>query len=248
MHFRFPAFAVASALLPLAFTAPVTSAPKGNLLLPRSNAMVTIINNSSSPRTFKIEASMSNPTGTYGSGNGEIPSINVPAGGTQDLPVGSGWSGAISDNDGEGTRFEFTMDGWNGMSWYNTDFQFGMSNAIVNPANGVKRADGGSPVTAGETNYLATAQAGWGELDAAHQQELLDTKYVDGTVGGALTSVHMDFNAPYCLVHFLQAVAKVCAYVNPGSIAGMPIEPDAARANQFSWSAQTNQFVITALN
>ena len=248
MHFHLPALAALVALFPVAFTAPITTAPKDNALLPRSNAMITIVNKSSGSRTFKVEGSMNNPAGTYGAGNGLIPSINVPAGGTQDLPVGSGWSGAISDNDGQGTRFEFTMDGWNGMSWYNTDFQFGMSNAIVEPADGVQRADNSVPARAGETDYLATAKAGWGTLDAAHQQELLATAYVEGTVGGALASVRMDFAAPYCLVHFLQSVAKVRAYVNPGSVADKPDEPDALKANKFSWSTMTDHFVITALD
>ena len=228
--------------------APIARSTEASALFPRSGGIITIVNKSSGPRTFKVEVNANNPAGTYGAGIGQIPPIIVPAGDSHDQPVGSGWSGAISDKDGSGTRFEFTIDGWLGMSWYNTDFEYGMSDATVEPADGVQRPGNPppGPARAGEQDYLATAKAGWLKLNAGQQQELLGTGYVHGAVGGAMESVRMDNSAPECLVHFLQSVARVRAYVNPGSVAGKPDNPDALIANKFSWSAQTDHFVITA--
>ena len=246
MYFDIGAILASAAILSGALAAPLP-VPKGNSYYRRGGGMITIVNKSTGSRDFKVEASMSNPAGTYGATNGRPSTLTVAPGESRDVAVGSPWSGAISDKAGKGARFEFTIGGWNGLSWYNTDFEYGMSDATVKPANGVQR-DGSpppGPARAGEKDYLATARAGWLKLDAGKQQELLATGYVKGQVGGAMDSIYMDHDAPECLVHFLQSVARVRAYVCPGSVAGKEPSEDAKIANMFSWAAKTNHFVIT---
>ena len=224
-----------------ATAAPIEKAPQGKDIQARSGGLITINNKSNAPRTFKIESSAETPIG-----DGQTPMITIPAGQSQDLPVGDKWSGAISDNAGKGTRFEFTINGWQGKSWYNTDFQFGMSDASLRPADGVGRCGGELPVAAGEKSYVTKARWGWATLDAATQQQLLSTGYVKGTAGGNLDSIYMDNAAPASIVNFLQDTAKVNAYVNPGSVAGQTQSKLAAQADLFSWCTMASHFIINA--
>ncbi|KAL8761712.1 MAG: hypothetical protein Q9184_002187 [Pyrenodesmia sp. 2 TL-2023] len=201
---------------------------------------------------YKVEGNADNPPSAYGAGNGNLPMATVLPGQTVDFQVGPAFIGAFTGSEGAGTRFEVNFRGdspGDYKTWYNSDMEFGMSNTTMGPTSGSKQINGKDSL-AGEQNCLAKANSAWGSLDAATQQHLLDTGYLEGSTGGngALTAVHMDKQAGEDVVIFYQITAEMNAYINPGSVAGKyggRMVAAAATADLFSWSVATKELTIT---
>ncbi|KAL8689731.1 MAG: hypothetical protein Q9218_004662 [Villophora microphyllina] len=212
--------------------------------------LVNIINTSpTQTHVYKVEGNADNPGTAYGAGGGSLPMATVLPGQTVKFAVGEGFIGAFTGKSGAGTRFEVNFRGDSPgeyKTWYNSDMEFGMSDTTLGPANGKKQINGLDSL-AGEQDCLAKANAAWGSVDVATQQQLLDTGYLEGTTGpnGVLTTVHMDKQAPDEVVEYFQNTALFHSYVNPGSVAGKPTSKAAAAANQFSWSVATKELTIT---
>ncbi|KAI4211560.1 MAG: hypothetical protein LQ351_005600 [Letrouitia transgressa] len=212
--------------------------------------VIHIINTSTNKtHVYKVEANQDNPPSAIGSGGTEVPLITVKPGKTVEFYPGRGFIGAISARKGEGTRFEVNFRGdspGDYKTWYNSDMEFGMSDTTLAPTNGAKQINGDSAV-AGEQDCLAAANAVWGDVDTATQQQLLNTGYLEGSTGGngALTAVHMDKNADLSIVEFFQSTAHLNAYLNPGSGFGTVPSRLAAIADTFSWSVKTKDLTIT---
>lgn len=94
-----------------------------------------------------------------------------------------------------------------------------MSHETLGPSDHRPQADGRSSLS-GESDLLAEANAAWHLTSAAEQEELLASEYFTGTVGGDLTAVHMDSEAPILVRHWYQLEAELDAYMVPGSVAG----------------------------
>ncbi|KAI4206004.1 MAG: hypothetical protein LQ348_001125 [Seirophora lacunosa] len=212
--------------------------------------LVNIVNTSpTKTHVYKLEGNADNPPSAYGAGSGFLPMVTVLPGQTVHFQLGKGFIGAITALSGAGTRFEVNFRGdspGDYKTWYNSDMEFGMSDTTMGPANGDKQINGLDSL-AGEQDCLAKANSAWASLDEAAQQQLLDTGYLEGSIGtnGALTAVHMDKQAGDSVVEFFQNIAEMNAYVNPGSVLGKPTSRTAAAANLFSWSVETKELTIT---
>ncbi|KAL9022764.1 MAG: hypothetical protein Q9185_000026 [Variospora sp. 1 TL-2023] len=198
---------------------------------------------------YKVEGNTDNPPSAYGAGSGSLPMATVLPSQTVQFYPGTGFIGAFTGLSGAGTRFEvnFRGDSPGGYkTWYNSDMEFGMSDTTLGPAHGDKQINGLDSL-AGEQDCLAKANSAWGTLDEATQQQLLDTGYLEGSVGsnGALTAVHMDKQADENVVSFFQNVAEMNSYIHPGSVVGKATSRTAAAADKFSWSVETKELTIT---
>ncbi|KAL8653757.1 MAG: hypothetical protein Q9210_001909 [Variospora velana] len=209
------------------------------------------IKNTSPTKThvYKVEGNADNPPSAYGAGSGSLPMATVLPGQTVQFYPGKGFIGAFTGLSGAGTRFEvnFRGDSPGGYkTWYNSDMEFGMSDTTLGPAHGDKQINGLDSL-AGEQDCLAKANSAWGTLDEATQQQLLDTGYLEGSVGsnGALTAVRMDKQAGENVVRFFQNVAEMNSYIHPGSVVGKTTGRTGAAADKFSWSVETKELTIT---
>ncbi|KAL8944318.1 MAG: hypothetical protein Q9216_000503 [Gyalolechia sp. 2 TL-2023] len=212
---------------------------------------VVHIKNTSPTEThvYKVEGNANNPPTAYGAGGGSLPMATVLPGQNVRFQVGEGFIGAFTSKRGTGTRFEVNFRGdspGDYKTWYNADMEFGMSDTTLGPTHGNKQINGDDSL-AGEQDCLAKANSAWGSVDENTQRQLLDTGYLEGSVGGngALTAVHMDKGADSSVVDFFQNVAQLNSYVSPGSVAGEATGRTAAVANQFSWSVATKELTIT---
>ncbi|KAL8747383.1 MAG: hypothetical protein Q9190_000729 [Brigantiaea leucoxantha] len=212
--------------------------------------VIKIVNTSpTETHVYKVEANEDNPPSAYGGGDVPLPMITAQPQQTVDFFPGPGFIGAIGAKAGAGTRFEVNFRGDSPgayKTWFNSDMQFGMSNTTMEPTHGDKQINGQNAI-AGEQDCLAVANAAWGDVDTAFQQQLLDTGYLEGFTGGngALTAVHMDSNADLMVVEFFQMTAHMNAYLNSGSVAGEATSRIASTADSFSWSVETNELTIT---
>lgn len=209
------------------------------------------IKNTSPTKThvYKVEGNGDNPPTAYGAGSGSLPMVTVLPGQTVHFQVGEGFIGAFTADRGAGTRFEVNFRGdspGDYKTWYNSDMEFGMSDTTLGPTQGNKQINGHDSL-AGEQDCLAKANSAWGSVDESTQRQLLDTGYLEGSVGGngALTAVHMDKEADSSVVDFFQNIAQLNSYVSPGSVAGVNSDRAAAAANAFSWSVDTKDLTIT---
>ncbi len=232
------------------FTAALAQEIQGVSHYTPGDPLVNIENTSpTETHVYKVEGNADNPSSAYGAGSWNLPMATVLPGQTVHFHVGPGFIGAFTGAKGAGTRFEVNFRGDSPgayKTWYNSDMEFGMSNTTMGPASGSKQIDGNDSL-AGEQDCLAKANSAWGSLDAAAQQSLLDTGYLEGSTGGngALTAVHMDKQASEDVIIFFQNIAQMNAYVMPGSVAGKPVGVTAAVADTFSWSVATNELTIT---
>ena len=245
MH-SFPLIAAFAALIP----AILAQDTQGVSNYSPGDPLVSIVNTSpTKTHIYKVEGNGDNPPTAYGAGSGSLPMATVLPGQTVNFQVGEGFIGAFTGNSGEGTRFEVNFRGdapGDYKTWYNSDMQFGMSNTTLGPTSGSKQINGLESL-AGEQDCLAKANSAWGSLDESTQRQLLDTGYLEGSIGsnGALSAVHMDKQADSSVVDFFQNIAQMNSYVDPGSVAGKPTGRTAAAADQFSWSVTTKELTIT---
>ena len=167
-------------------------------------------------------------TTTCGLGTG----IALNAGQTTTVPIPSDFIGALTawtNNNGvRGARYEVNFDTKDGTTWYDADYELGMSDGTIGPSDYRKLTDG-RPSLAGEPDTLAKANAAW--PDTTNKAELLQyPQYLTQGPDGNLTHVYCDKQAPQVVVNFFQVTAEFAAYVDAGSVAGVTPTPEEAPA------------------
>ena len=218
--------------------------------------VINIQNTASTSICYKIEFTSGYfPTPTTCDSS---PGVTVHPGETITLHPGTSFNGALTAviNDVKGTRHEINFAApLNGMegTWYDVDYQLGMSDSTLGPADGQPRKVNGQqlPSLSGEANILAKANAAW--THTPNKPQLLAFPYyLQQGSNGQLTHVYMDANAPSCVVQFFQLTAKLTAYIGAGSVAGVSVAPNGFQsdmvrtADEKSWFVNTQAMVITA--
>ena len=237
----------------------ITSAQSASLpgIWSPTDPAITIQNTSPSDICYKAEFTSGNfqTTTTCDSSPGFI----VSAGQTMIVHPGADFNGAITailNNNIKGARHELNfakpLYGMSG-TWYDVDYQLGMSDSTLGPADGQPRNINGQqlPSISGESNTLAKANAAWPQ--ASNQAQLLAfSNYIQQSPDGQLTSVYMDSNAPAEVVEFFQLTANFTAYCGPGSVAGVSIPTGTVQsdivgaADEKSWWVGTQDMQIVA--
>ncbi|KAL6719141.1 hypothetical protein ACLMJK_003378 [Lecanora helva] len=214
-----------------------------------ADPLVNIHNTGKSEVCYEVEFSSGNfPTPTTCDSR---PGFKVAAGQSITLHTGPGFNGALTaiTNNIKGARHEINFAASPaGSCWYDVDYQLGMSDSTLGPADHRPR-QGNSPSLSGEQDTLAKANAGWPH--ATNQAQLLQNpKYlqVGGPDGkGQLTHAYMDSEAPEEVVEFFQLTAEFTAYIGPGSVAGQPTQGAMTKAADLkSWIVDTQQMEIVA--
>ena len=237
----------------------ITSAQSASLpgIWSPTDPAITIQNTSPSDICYKVEFTSGNfqTTTTCDSSPGFI----VSAGQTMIVHPGADFNGAITailNNNIKGARHELSfaspLYGMSG-TWYDVDYQLGMSDSTLGPADGQPRNINGQqlPSLSGESNTLAKANAAWPQ--ASNQAQLLAfSNYIQQGPNGQLTSVYMDSNAPAEVVEFFQLTANFTAYCGPGSVVGVSIPTGTVQsdmvwaADEKSWWVGTQDMQIVA--
>ena len=217
--------------------------------------VINIQNNGSTWICYKVEFTSGYfPTPSCDSS----PGFTVNPGETIVIHPGSGFNGAITAiiNNVKGARHEINfaaplnvMEG----TWYDVDYQLGMSDSTLGPADGQPRNVNGHqlPSVSGEQNTLAKANAAWPKT-TNKAQLLVSSYYLQQGSNGELTHVYMDANAPADVVQFFQLTASFTAYIGAGSVAGVSVAPNTVQsdmvqtADEKSWFVNTQAMVITA--
>ncbi|KAI9808620.1 MAG: hypothetical protein M1825_003770 [Sarcosagium campestre] len=197
-----------------------------------SDPVITIINKDSIEHTYIVERGSNSGPGAWEGGP-----VKVPAGGTVNFYPGAGFIGALTGPNGGGTRFEPNFA--EGTTWYDADMEMGMSDATFGPTE----SSDPEKIT-GEKDCVGKANRAWSKLDPSSQKALLDSGYLEGTVGGSLKSVQMDKAAPQCVIDFLQQTAAFNAYITHGSVGGVDATLSDAIANTHTKSVQSNKFTL----
>lgn len=202
--------------------------------------VVTIINTSQRDQAYGVETGTNSASTAFSSCR--APCIRVPAGETVQFYPGRGFIGALT---AQGARHELNFLTVPGETWYDISLELGMSHETLGPSDHQPQADGRISLC-GEEDLLGKAKAAWRKTPAAKQKDLLASGYLHGTVGGDLTAVDMDREAPILVSHWYQLEAGFRGYMVPGSIAGEHhvTEADEA-ANKQTSHVLTNEMTIT---
>ena len=235
----------------------ITSAQSADLpgIWSPTDPAITIQNTSPSDICYKVEFTSGSfqTTTTCDSSPGFI----VSAGQTMIVHPGADFNGAITAivNDNiKGARHEVNfaspLYGING-TWYDVDYQLGMSDSTLGPADDQPRNLNGQqlPSLSGESNTLAKSNAAWPQT--SNQAQLLAfPNYIQQGSNGQLTFVYMDSNAPAEVVEFFQLTANFTAYCGPGSMAGVAVPTGTVQsdmvvaADEKSWWVRTQDMLI----
>lgn len=154
--------------------------------------------------------------------------IAVSAGQTTTVPLSPTFNGALTawTNNVRGARYEINFAATAGSTWYDADYQLGMSSGTVGPSDNRKLSTGQSSLS-GEPDVLAKANAAWPHT--ANQAALLAfPNYLKQGPNGQLSFVYCDTDAPQVVIDFFQVTAEFDAYIDAGSVAG--VTPSAADA------------------
>ena len=186
-------------------------------------------------------------TTTCGLGNG----IPLNTGETTTVDLAATFNGALTAwiNNIRGARYEVNFAATAGSTWYDTDYQLGMSDGTLGPSDNQTLADGRSSLS-GEPNTLAKANAAW--PSTPNQAALLAyPDYLRQGPGGALTFVYCDSSALQAVIDFFQVTAAFRAYVDAGSVAGEAAgageDAEAVKlADGMSWVVGTQDMLIVA--
>ena len=217
-----------------------------------NDSLIKIYNTSPNDICYKIEfTSGTFPTSTTCDSS---PGILVHSSQNISLHTGPNFNGALTAmlSDGtKGARHEINFDVDGGKScFYDVDFQLGMSDGTLGPADHRPKMGGGSGVS-GEQDTLAKANAAWGHT--SNQAALLQNdKYIQQGPDGKLTKVYMDADAPEVVAEFFQITAEFTAYIGAGSVAGVAVAPGTVQsqmnkaADEKSWQVDTVQMEILA--
>lgn len=198
------------------------------VLATASASSITFQNVGSQNICYMVEIS----SGTFPSTTvcGLAPGIPVNAGQTTTIDLDPSFNGALTAWTGSGSirgaRYEINFAATTGSTWYDADYQLGMSDGTVGPSDNRKLANGESSLS-GEPDTLAKANAAWPQT--TNQAALLAyPNYLKQGSDGTLTYVYCDSNAPQVVIDFFQVTADFSAYIDAGSVAG--VTPSAADA------------------
>lgn len=150
--------------------------------------------------------------------------ISVPAGAKTTVPLDGSFNGALTawtgqDNKIRGARYEVNFAVSATSTWYDADYQLGMSDGTIGPLDNRKLLNG-QPSLTGEADTLAKANAAWPPPEAAAL--LAHPEYFKQEGGsGKLSFVYCDANAPQAVIDFFQVTAEFDAYIDAGSVAGV---------------------------
>lgn len=206
----------------------------------QGDPVVTIINACQTVRAFAIETGAESSSTAFDTCLG--PCLVVLPGQTVQFLPGRGFVGALT---GTGSRHEMNFLSDPGETWYDISMEYGMSEETLGPSDERLQADGFRSL-AGEIDLLGKANAAWQTTAAAKQRLLLATGYLAGTLGGDLTAVKMDRDAPMLVRHWYQIEADYMAYMVPGSIwPGQQLNKADQVADKKSWHVLTNEMTIT---
>lgn len=180
-------------------------------------------------------------TTTCGPPSSPTSGITVPAGATTTVPLPASFNGALTawttgpaggggGGGGpprtRGARYELNFAASATSTWYDADYQLGMSDGTLGPRDHrpLLLLNGRRPSSlTGEPDTLAKANAAWPHADD-RAALLAYPDYIRADEGGrTLTFVYCDADAPQVVVHFFQVTAAFEAYVDAGSVAGVGV-------------------------
>lgn len=214
--------------------------------------LVNIYNAGKADVCYKVEFSSGHfPTTTTCDSS---PGFIVKSGQSVTLHASAGFNGGITaiKRGVKGARHEINFS-TAGSTSYDVDYQLGMSDSTLGPADHRPRKVGTQmlPSVAGEQDTLAKANAAW--PSASNKAQLLrNPSYIQQGSDAHLTHVYMDSNAPEDVAEFFQLTAEFEAYIGAGSVAGVAVSPDTIKSNmnkaadQESWIVNTQQMEIVA--
>ena len=219
--------------------------------LSASTASITFQNSGEQQICYKVELS----SGTFPIQRGvtcdSSPGLRINAGQHLKVTPSPDFNGAITaiTNGIKGGRYEINFAAMPGSTWYDVDFQLGMSNGTLVPTSHQPLTNG-HPSLSGEQDCLAKANAAW--PSTTNKTDLLaNSDYLRQGPDGKLTYVYMDTHAPQVVIDFFQVQAGFTAYIDAGSVAGMagmaPIDFGAVKAaDEMSWQVGTDDMEIIA--
>ena len=216
--------------------------------LSASAASITFRNTGKYQICYKVEFS----SGTFPIHHGvtcdSSPGVKVNAGQHLKIKPSANFNGAFTaiTNGIKGGRNEINFEAMPGSTWYDVDFQLGMSNGTLGPTSHQPLTNGHSSLS-GEQDCLAKANAAW--PSTTNKADLLaNPDYLKHGPDGKLTYVYMDTHAPQVVIDFLQVQAEFTAYIDAGSVAGVaPNDPGAVKAaDELSWQVSTDDMEIIA--
>lgn len=217
-----------------------------------NDPLVNIYNTGKANVCYKVEFSAGDfPTTTTCDAS---PGFVVKGGQSVALHTGAGFNGGLTAiiNGVKGARHEINF-ATAGSTWYDVDYQLGMSDSTLGPTDHRPRRVGTRmlPSVSGEQDTLAKANAAWpSATDKAGL--LLHAEYIQQGSDGRLTHVYMDGGAPEAVAEFFQLTAAFDAYVGAGSVAGVAVAAGSIRgemnkaADLKSWEVDTQQMEILA--
>lgn len=218
-----------------------------------TDPLINIYNTGTTDVCYKVEYTSGNfPTSTICDSS---PGFVVQAGQSVSLHTGAGFNGAITaiTKGIKGARHELNFAASPGSAWYDVDYQLGMSDSTLGPADHRPRIVSGkaSPSVSGEQDTLAKANSAW--PTTTNQASLLQNPdYLKPGSNGQLSFVYMDMDAPEDVAEFFQLTAEFTAYIGTGSVAGVAVAPNTVQsemtgaADQKSWIVDTQQMEIIA--
>ena len=176
------------------------------------------------------------------------PGLKVNAGQKLTINPSPDFNGAITaiTKGIRGGRYEINFEAMPGSTWYDVDFQLGMSDGTLGPTSHQPLTNGQASLS-GEQDCLAKANAAW--PSTTNKADLLaNPDYLKQGPDGKLTYVYMDENAPQVVIDFFQVQADFTAYIDAGSVAGVtPNDPGVVKAaDELSWSVSTDDMEIIA--
>ena len=213
-----------------------------------SAASITFRNTGKQQICYKVEVS----SGTFPTQHGvtcdSSPGLKVTAGKHLKVKPSPNFNGAITaiTNGIKGGRYEVNFAAMPGSTWYDVDFQLGMSSGTLGPTSHQPLTNGHASLS-GEQDCLAKANAAW--PSTTNKADLLaNPDYLKQGANGKLTYVYMDMNAPQVVIDFFQVQAEFTAYIDAGSVAGQtPNDPGAVKAaDELSWQVGTDHMEIIA--
>ncbi len=156
------------------------------------------------------------PTTTFCAASNGIkvsgPGLIVKAGQTLTINPSPDFNGALTAilaSGWQGVRNEVNYQG--ATTWYDADYQLGMSDGTLGPASHQPQADGRSSL-AGEQDCVGKANAAWAHTN--NKAALLAEKsYIGQATDGSVNHVYMDSAAPGVVVDFFQHTADFNGYL-----------------------------------
>ena len=241
---------------------PSPTASLSVLLLAATTASATSItfqNASPHPICYTVELSSGSFPSTTTCGPSSSSGISVPAGQKTRVPLDSSFNGALTawtttttNNNKDvkrGARYEVNFAASPaGSTWYDADYQLGMSDGTIGALDNRKLSDGQSSVS-GEADTLAKANAAWPHTE--NKAALLAfPDYLKQGGDGKLSFVYCDAQAPQVVIDWFQVTADFDAYIDAGSVQG--VNPSAAdaeavkMADEKSLEVDTQDMLIVA--